>query len=232
MMYITAMLRRHWIRAGDEHRTPRGREEALEVIRHARANFDGQDYDKLRIHDIAKNEFAHMIKLKRALDEHMAKNKETKVRTNDRLGAYISEQRSKVGSGHAYESPYASGKDPENYLTSEAANYPPSNPPSMPTSVSAEKCPSTYLGERHSQTSSLHGSHNSHKSAPKDRQSKGARSSHSGKSHSQPMRAQSASEIPRSHSSTRARHRFDSDVEPRRASRTKGSARSFSPSNF
>ncbi|TGO43891.1 hypothetical protein BCON_0756g00010 [Botryotinia convoluta] len=117
ILYITAMLRRHWIMAGDENRTPRGRAEAMEVIRQARARFDGQYYDELRIYNIAKNELAHIRKLERALGEHMTENKETMVRTQDRLGVFISEKQSKIDSGQAYESAYASGRDPENYLT-------------------------------------------------------------------------------------------------------------------
>ncbi|KAF5879481.1 uncharacterized protein Bfra_006689 [Botrytis fragariae] len=232
ILYITAMLRQHWIMAGEENRTPRGRAEAMEVIRQARTRFDGQYYDELRIYNIAENEFSHINKLERALGEHMTKNKETMVRQEDRFGAFISEQQSKIDSGQAYESAYALNRDPENHPAYGPANYQASNPPSTPTSVSADKCPSTYLGERRSQPSSLHSSHNSHKSALKEGQSKDARSNDSGKAHSQPMRAQSAFEIPRSHSSIRARRRFDSDLEHRRASCTKSSVRSFSLSNF
>ncbi|TGO42231.1 hypothetical protein BHYA_0011g00650 [Botrytis hyacinthi] len=199
---------------GDENRTPRGRAEAMEVIRQARTRFDSQDYDELRIYNIAQHEFSYINKLERAPGEHMT------------------EQQSKINSGQVYGSTYASSRDPENYLMYGATNYPASNPPSTLTSVSADKCPSIYLGERRSQPSSLHSSHNSHKSALEERQSGEARSNKSGKAYSQPMRAQSASEMPRSHSSTGARRRFESDPEHCRAPRTKGSVRSFSPSNF
>ncbi|KAF7941261.1 hypothetical protein EAE99_000898 [Botrytis elliptica] len=222
ILYITAMLRRHWIMVGDQNKTPRGRAEAMEVIWQAKTRFDIQDYDKLRIHNIAKHEFSHIIKLERALDELMKVKKETMVRTQGRLGAFILEQQSKVNSGQAYESADTSSRDPE--------NYPASNPPSTPTSVSADKCPSTYLGERHSQPSSLHGSQSSHKSAHGE--SGEARSSKSGEAHNQPMRAQSASEISRRHSSKRARPQVEPDIENFRAPCTKGSTRSFSPSNF
>ncbi|TGO24846.1 hypothetical protein BPAE_0093g00070 [Botrytis paeoniae] len=40
ILYITAMLRRHWIMAGEENKTPRGRAEAMEMIRQARLRFD------------------------------------------------------------------------------------------------------------------------------------------------------------------------------------------------
>ncbi|KAF7904344.1 hypothetical protein EAF00_001678 [Botryotinia globosa] len=232
ILYITAMLRRHWIMVGDENRTPRRRAEAMEVIRQARTRFDSQDYDELRIYNIAKNEFSYMNKFERALGEHMTVNQETMVRAHDRIGAFVSEQQSKIDSGQAYESAYASSIDPENYPMYGPANYPASNPLSTPTSVSADKRPSTYLGERRSQPSSLHSSHNSHRSTLEERQSREARRNKSGKVHSQPMRARGASEIPRSHSSTRPRRRFESDLEHCRAPRTKGSVRSFSPSNF
>ncbi|TGO70189.1 hypothetical protein BOTNAR_0003g00830 [Botryotinia narcissicola] len=232
ILYVTAMLRRRWIMVGDENRTPRGRAEAMEVIRQARTRFDSQDYDELRIYNIATKELSYMNKLERALGEHMTVNKKTMVRAQDRIGAFVSEQQSKIDPGQAYESAYASNSDPENYLMYGPANYPASNPPSTPTSVSAGKCPSTYLGERRSQPSSLHSSRDSHGSTLEERQSREARSNKSGKAHSQPMRAQSASEITRSHSSTRACRQFESDLEHCRAPRTKSSVRSFSTSNF
>ncbi|KAF7864245.1 uncharacterized protein EAF02_010213 [Botrytis sinoallii] len=54
VFYITAMLRRHWIMVGEENRTPRGREEAMEVIRQARSRVDSEYYDEVRIYNIAK----------------------------------------------------------------------------------------------------------------------------------------------------------------------------------
>ncbi|KAF7919875.1 uncharacterized protein EAE98_009109 [Botrytis deweyae] len=234
--YITAMLRRHWIMVGEENKTPRGREEAMEVIRQAGSRFDSeycdevQYCDEVRIYNIAQNESLHMNKLERALGEHITANNETMVRTQGRLGAFILEQQSKIDSDQAYESAYASSRDPENRLMYGPANYPACNPPSTPTSVSADKCPSTYPGERHSQPSSLHGSQSSHKSAHGE--SGEARSSKSGEAHNKPMRAQSASEISRRHSSERARPQVEPDIENFRAPCTKGSTRSFSPSNF
>lgn len=106
------------------------------------------------------------------------------MRTQDRIGAFISEQQSKIDSNQSYESAYTSSRNPENYLMHDPANYPASNPPSSPTSVSVDKCPSTYLGERQSQPNSLHSSHNSHKSALEERQSREARSNKSKKSQS------------------------------------------------
>ncbi|TGO19616.1 hypothetical protein BTUL_0003g00700 [Botrytis tulipae] len=104
ILYIMAMLRRHWIMVGDENRTPRGRAEAME-------------------------EFSYMNKLERALGKHMTVNKETMVSAQDRIGAFVSEQQSKIDSGQAYESAYASSRDPENYPMYGPANYPAFNPP-------------------------------------------------------------------------------------------------------
>ncbi|TEY60336.1 hypothetical protein BOTCAL_0181g00040 [Botryotinia calthae] len=188
ILYITAILRRHWIMAGERNKTPRGRAEAMEVIREAGLRFDGQNFDKRRIIEIASNEFIHIRKLEGARGKHMTEHKETMVRKEDRLGAFISEQQSQVNSGQAYESAYDSGRDPENYLTYDSANYPASNPPSTPTSMSANRNPSTPL-KQNSVSNSLHGDHNSHKSLSKKRQPREARSTRSGKAQSTNKRA-------------------------------------------
>lgn len=215
----------------DRNKTPRGRAEAMEIIREAGLIFDGQDFDKRRIDEIASNELLHITKLERARGKHMTEHKETVVRREDRLGVFISEQQSKVNSGQVYESAYDLGKDPDNYLAYDSANYPASNPPSTPTSMSANINSSTPIKQK-SVSESHHGGHNSDKYPSKERQSRKARSTRSRKAHSQPISAQSASKIHRSHSSTKAHRRFESDLENFRAPRTKGSARSYSPSNF
>ncbi|TGO82027.1 hypothetical protein BPOR_0942g00050 [Botrytis porri] len=76
----------------EENKPLRGSAEVMEVIGHARARFDSQDYDELRIYNIVKHGLAHITKLERALGEHMSANKDTMVRQEDRLGAFISEQ--------------------------------------------------------------------------------------------------------------------------------------------
>ncbi|KAM0181201.1 hypothetical protein ACHAPF_001946 [Botrytis cinerea] len=115
-LYITATLCRHWIMAGDRNKTPRGRAEAIEVIREAGLRFDGQDFDKRRIDEISSNKLLPVTKLERVRGKHMTEHKETMVRKEDRLGVFISEPQSKADSGQAYESAYDLGEDLDNYL--------------------------------------------------------------------------------------------------------------------